>query len=50
MGVKNNNEHKERDVALTVQGKYGFDVLKSEEACSFFSSHPNFFEVSPTKP
>lgn len=50
MGGKKNNEHKERDVAFTVQAKYGFEVLKSEEACRFFFSHLNFFEISPTKP
>lgn len=47
---KKNNEHKERDVDLTAQGKYGFEVLISEEACRFFFCHPNFFEISPTEP
>lgn len=50
MGGKKNIEHKERDVALTAPGKYSSEIPKSEEACRFFFSHPNFIEIPPIKP
>lgn len=40
---------KKRVVFCALQGMYGFEVSKSEEAFRFFFSHPNFFEGLPTK-
>lgn len=40
---------KKRFVFCALQGMYGSEVSKSEEAFRFFFSHPNFFEGLPTK-